>query len=380
MRPGAHDVAVLSVNTPYRNLGGMNSGTPVSIQWSNQRGTGTFNGYVYRADPLIVAGASANTLICVGASFPLMGKGQNIWTDISASEVVRIIAAQHGLDYDVEDHPRVYNQITQAGESYWQLLNRLADETGYVLRMDGATLRFRSRKSFTQHYRPIAIRMDFAQGANPNLRLAAEVQEFKARVGAANPEFGTLHASRSGSGIDPASGEAISNSADVSPLRADGSPIFQDYITNRVVNSALELDLALQAEQEKNRFTKFAQMRTLGDPTLAPEKVVYVRGVDAPYNGFWTARTVVHDITTNNYRCEVFVATDGLGGPLRATGEDSYTIPDHPTMATVNPHRPGAFQKALQPVLVSKSQVIGQPGAPLTDWFWSAPVVRSVNV
>lgn len=374
MRPGAHDVAVLTLNTPLSLLSSVNSGMPVTIDWNNPKGKGSFRGYVYRADPVISQGKSTNTLVCVGASFPLMGGGQHIWTGVNASDVVREVAALHGLDYDVEEHPRVYAQVVQAGESYWKLLNRLADETGYILRMDGATIRFRSRGSFNGHFRPLAIPMDFYMSQNPNLKYAAEIQEFRAKVGSANPEFGVMAASRAGSGINPVTGEVISNSADLNPLRASSSPVFNSFSTDRVVNSAQELDLALQAEQEKNRFTRFAEMDTLGDPTLTPERVVYLRGLDRPYNGFWTVRSVVHDIRPRKYLCQVSVATDGLGGPLNATGETPYTRPGSPAYVAIDPHRQVSLSEAADPVLESSPEVSGLFGTPVKEWRWAAPV------
>jgi phage protein D len=373
-KPCSHDIAVFALHTPDK-LTGIMSGAPVAITWTNQRGSGSFRGYIYRVDPMYEANSAQSVnVICIGASYPLMNKGVDVWVGVTAPDVVKDIAFRNGLAADVEHHPRVYGQVMQAGESYWKLLVRLADETGYVLRMEDSTLVFRSRDSMTQHFRPIAPTMKMVRSGDPAAQARANILDFKAKVGEFTPELGAARASRSVFGLDPKSGATLNkNVGAVDPYRADGDPVFEEFLVHAVVNNQSEVDTAVAAAQERNRFSRFAKMTTWGEPYLAPERVLYLTGMEPDLAGYWTVRSVIHNIDAANYKCEVELATDGLGSPLRLVGEPSRENPTR--RIPVDPHRlPGLSWPYPEPVLESSVQVVGVAGTPLTDFSWVAPV------
>jgi phage protein D len=375
-RPMSHDLAVFSLRTPD-GLSGIMSGAPVTIDWVNSRGSGLFRGYVYRVDPMYEANAATSVnIICIGSSYPLMNRGQSVWVDVSAPDVVKDVAFMHGLAADVEHHPRIYTQILQAGESYWQLLVRLADETGYVLRFEDSTIVFRSRDSMTQHFRPIAPTMKMVRSGNPGAQLSADILDFKAKIGEYNPELGASRTSTTVSGVDPQTGATITKSVDVAPYRADGAPVFEDYLVHTVVNNQSELEAASQAAQERKRFSRFAKMTTWGEPYLAPERVVNIAGVDPGLTGYWTVRSVTHLIDAAMYKCEVEIGTDGLGGPLSLVGEPDNEVSSR--RIPVDPHRlPGLPWPYPAPVLEATTKVVGLAGQPLSDFSWVAPVRKA---
>jgi phage protein D len=373
-KPGSHDLAVFSLRS-VDQFTGLLPGAPIAISWSGLRGAASFRGYVYRIAPTFDANNAFTTnFICVGPSYPLMNKGTDVWVGVSAPDVVRDVALKHGLSYDVEHHPRVYGQVAQAGESYWRLLNRLAEETGYVLRVEGGTVLFRSRDSMTRHFRPIAPVLQMVRTKNPASQAYSDVLDFQVRTGEFTPELGTTRANRDVRGTDPRTGDSISKSGGVaSSYRADFEPVFNDFLVDTVINTQAELDSALNAAQENNRFTRFATMRTWGEPYLAPERVVYVSGVGGDFSGYWTVRTVTHSIESRNYQCDVELATDGLGATQPLVGEDLGGSTNR--LIPVDPHRlPGLSWPYSEPVLDSHPSIQGVSGQALTGFTWVAPV------
>jgi phage protein D len=375
-RPLSHDIAVMDIigGERYRGLLG---GAPVSIDWSNQSGSANFRGYVYRLDPHYEPGKYRTTVICVAASYPLMNMGQNVWVGVTAPDVVRSIAFQHGLDVDVDEHPRVYGQVAQAGKSYWQVLVQLAEETGYVLRVEGSTLVFRSRESLTAFFRPISPALDFVLSTSPTLRMHGEVQEFHIKAGSYNPEVGAYNASRSSSGVDPRTGALRASASDPTSYRVSDSPLFSEALVDRVINSTLEADVAVESAHEQNRFATSATMNTLGQPYFAPERMVYLRGLESAFTGYWTLRSVTHEISARNYRCAVEVGTDGLGSTLHITGEMAQSPASRASRAQVpSPIEGGIGWPYPHPVLEASVSIQGDPGRPLSDFVWTAPVRR----
>jgi len=372
-KPGAHDIATFSLST-VDSYAGLANGAPVSIGWSGLKGSASFRGYVYRISPVFSGGYGMGThFICVGTSYPLMSKGTDVWVGVGAADVVRDVARRHGLNYDVEDHPRVYGQIAQAGDSYWKLLNRLAEETGYVLRVEGGTILFRSRDSMTLHFRPIAPLLQMMRTKNPASQAYSDIINFKAQSGEFNQELGSSRASRTITGVDPKTGAPISKNAGLpDPYRSDVEPVFNDYLVDTVVNTQSELDSAMNAAQEKNRFTRFAKMQTWGEPYLAPERIVYATGMGSELAGYWTVRSVTHSVESRNYQCEVDLATDGLGGTQRLVGEEVGGSSSR--LVPVDPHRlPGLSWPYPEPVLESRPQVAGFSGQAMSDFTWVAP-------
>lgn len=373
-RPNSHDIALftlLTTDSMYEVL----DGAPVVITWHNLRGGEQFHGYVYRVEPFYDANSGyAVNFVCVGASYPMMNKGTEVWVGATAPDVVREIALKHGLGVDTEPHPRVFNQIVQAGESYWQLLVRLAGETGYVLRMEGSTVVFRSRESLTQHYRPIAPTLALVRSQDPAAQARGDLINFQIKASEYSPDLGATRATRQVRGVNPVTGMAITKSVGLpTTFRETSDPVFEEFLVHAVVNNQSELDSAALAAQEKNRFTQFATMETWGEPYLAPERVVALTGMAPSHSGYWTVRGVTHHIERNNYRCSASLATDGLGAPQRLVGEPMGD--GNARLYLVDPHRaPGLPWPYPAPALEYSSQTIGVPGKPLNDFSWVAPV------
>jgi len=361
--PGSHDIFRLKV-TPVDGLEALFHGAPAVVRWSSRYGNGAFHGFVHRVDPVYQPGNKHANITLVGASYPLMQPGSLSWIGVRASDVVRDIAFRFGLSCDVEDHPLVYPQVAQSGRSYWQLMNELAEETGYVLRMEGATLMFRSRDSLLSHFRPMAPEVP--------------VQSFSPKVGAFNPELGATSSVRSVSGVDPYRGAIVADRGAPDLMREGRDPMFDHLLTGDVVHTQMDASTAVAAALEANRFTTVASVTAPGNPLVAPERVVWPTPVPTDLAGHWVVRAVEHHIERGKYTTRAELATDGLGGSLLKSGEPPRAAAS-PGHAVVDPHRPGALPSwpYPEPVLRTNSPVKGAPGRVLTDFSWIAPSTES---
>lgn len=364
--PGAHDIMYLTTSTPGRALP-LLGGAPVTATWTDNKTRQSFYGYVYRVDQDYSTKTRVTTVICVGSSYPMMNRSTRVWSSVRASDVVREIAWRHGLSSDVEDHPRVFTMIAQAGRSDWQLLNWLAAQTGYVLRMEGTMLVFRSRQSMAAHWRPQALHLSLGAlaGDSPS--------SFVPKTGRFNPELGASSAIRESHGIDPVNGTVVSSENPTVPLRETADPLFSAPLVDAVVHSETEAISAAVAAQEANRFVRLADIRVAGNAHLAPERMVYLTEVPDEFTGYWTVRQIEHRLGSGKYSCTAQLGTDGLGRSRYLHGEVQAPLVRDPRMLEVNPHRPGARDwSGERPVLVARTPIKGVPGAPLRDFRWTS--------
>ena len=120
------------------------SGDPVEFEYSGAGSKKTWVGYVYKIVPSTVAD-NATTVVCISPSYLLKTTRQKIYKKVTADQVVQKVCKQYGLKAVTQRHPRVFASISQAGQSDWQLLRRLAKQTGFGLKITGTTVYFMSK-------------------------------------------------------------------------------------------------------------------------------------------------------------------------------------------------------------------------------------------
>lgn len=366
MRPSSHDIAVLTLagSTIADRLV---SGAPVVVTWGGSNtDSARFYGYVYKVSPRY-GGQPVSRVVCVGLSYPLMNQQARVWTDVTAAVVVRELAREAQMSADVADGGREYAQVVQkVGESAWQLLTRLADTTGNVLRVEGSTLVFRDRADFTRTFRPGAPVLTYGSGA--------ELMRFEAAAGSYTPELGATNSHHLLFGLDQ-SGVLISDVQGAASFHETMAPVFQ-RVEPGALSSVEEANEAKRALAERNRFHIQAKAECTGKPQLAPEREVYINGLSGRWNGYWTIREVTHVLSRDGYRCDLMLGTDGLGDALLLPNETSAPPVVDVGVAQVNPHLEGTLGWPYSdPVLRSSTPIVGDPGRPLVDFAWSARVV-----
>lgn len=117
-------------------------GTPVQAAYGvSPLGVNIFYGYVNHYETITDDGSRAQVrLVAVGTSQPMNAVHPSSWTDVTRSSIAREIAARHRLRSVVHDHPYVVDNWATGTRSDFQALKALAEETGYRLWVDGATV------------------------------------------------------------------------------------------------------------------------------------------------------------------------------------------------------------------------------------------------
>lgn len=169
-----HDTLVLNyagkLDDPSSFVG---SGDPVTFKYSGGDADATWIGYVHKVIPATIAHAST-TIICVSATYLLKTTKQKIYKNVTADQVVSKIAKQYGMKAVTQRHPRVFKTIGQAGQSDWQLLRRLAKQTGFGLKIDGTTIFFMSKNKLSTASKAKASYF-FKEGAVPTSRIVQQM-------------------------------------------------------------------------------------------------------------------------------------------------------------------------------------------------------------
>lgn len=121
-------------------------GDPVVFTFSSGKTPFTFNGHVYSVNPQNTPQANNLEVVCVSASgFMLKNTNQDIYRNVTADQVVEKISRKNGFKAVTQRHPRVRKGIVQPGQSDWQLMRRLAKQTGFALRSENTTIFFVSK-------------------------------------------------------------------------------------------------------------------------------------------------------------------------------------------------------------------------------------------
>lgn len=189
------------------------SGDPVEFTFKSGEIESKFVGYIHTIEQPS-GGLSGNTnVICVSASYLLKNSDQNIYKNKTADQVVSQIAKQFGMEAITQRHPKVRPSTVQAGQSYWSLLRRLANQTGFALKAENTTIFFVSKSKMTLTKKINApyfkyITIDDNGVITPSNRLAGTVLAFEPRVSDASPESG-VRVDRVITGVNYANGSII---------------------------------------------------------------------------------------------------------------------------------------------------------------------------
>lgn len=372
-RQGAHDVAVIPFEGEVNHLSeSYATGAPVRLTWGNRYGQGEFVGYVHHTRQRLQTRHPVSEVVCVGAGFPLFEVRQRAFENVTADQTVGTLAHAQGLAAVVDAHPRVYPILMQDTISDWALLTRLANETGYVLRPEGTTVQFVTRTHMEEYYRPRAQVYHLASDQNSLLPTQSTLFNFTPMVGDYFPETGATNTTKTVTRIDPTTGEVQA----LSQAPTGGAAARSFFTSPQAVgaHTALEATSALEAASQRSRYVYRAKASLQGSAVTTPERFVYLKGVTAPYGGYWTVLSVKHRVEGRfKYFCEVELGTDGLYGevslPTDALSSEmrgAVIVSDSSSTLNLAP---------AASVLVTKNDVVGRVGTPLLAARWTSNVV-----
>lgn len=189
-KPNAHDVLILQFKgKPILDTTVIVAGDPVVFTWTSGPNVSKWNGYVYELDPVTTTQAHNTTITCIAASYVLKNTDQQIYKNVTADAVVSKIAQKNNMQAIVERHPRVRESIVQAGQSYWQLLRRLANQTGFALRAENTTIYFMSKDKIYTSKKDSAPYFKYNDGVTKAQRMYGTCFKFTPEISDENPDL-----------------------------------------------------------------------------------------------------------------------------------------------------------------------------------------------
>lgn len=312
-----HDVAVVRI--PNLRLDSTSKslayGTPFQMEYASPTHKATMLGYVHNAQPWTGPNSSGTTITAVGASMPLKTSNRRLFTQMTATDIAHKIAVENRLAFDGEAHPRVFHQVAQSGESDWQFLVALAKRVGYSVRVEGVTLQFISRKTLSRYYRSIAPVVTASRSDNLQQKGLRDVLSFNPMLSEHAQEGSEYLARHVVEGLDHAGNFTTAQVDGVpTPGRAQGDPAFTRFHSVEIAATQAEARYIAEAQAENNRYPIKAEATFIGNPLLAPNRCVYIKGLNDGLSGYWTLTEVVHVIEPgSSYRTEAILGTEGLG-------------------------------------------------------------------
>ena len=293
----------------------------------------------------------------IGASFVMKQSSQQIYRNMSADQIVAEIAKKYNFAYKVTPHPRIYPQVAQAGLTDWQLMVRLAQQSGYFLRAENTEIYFHP---LTEDFNNLITEaISFQQGTG-GFKPKNPIYSFAPRISETVEQFGFKKAATSVAGVSPINGGTfkIAKQNSFVPSRQYwNDEFFDDHATSEVANDYATAQYLSDASDEYSRFPYAADVETIGVSSMRPCLPVYLNNVGPEYSGYWTVLAVTHTVWEENlnqqiYTCDFKVATDSLGTTVDPK------IPTTPAAVATRRIIPNQINKNVKPkTIVVKSSI-----------------------
>lgn len=212
--PDEHDRLVLHYKgKPATKKNAMVSGDPVIFKFRSGKLKSTWNGYIHHVRQDNSHQGGNTDIVCVGASWVLKNTDQKIYKNVTADQVVSKIAKKYSMAAVTQRDPRVRPQISQSGQSDWQLCRSLAKQTGFALLAENTTLIFVSKDKIYQSKKNSAPYFNYVDdeigGVVPaSLRMTGTIIAFEPIISDQAPENGT-RIDRVVSGLSTSTGTAV---------------------------------------------------------------------------------------------------------------------------------------------------------------------------
>ena len=327
-------------NVDYEDI---RPGSPMKITISGDEGSNDFHGYVHHIEPHVSPGARFTEVTFIGASYFLKQTSQKVYKNVTADQIIAKIAKRNNFAYEAEPHPRVYEQVAQAGLTDVEMMVKLAKQCGYSLRLSNSEIYFEPVTKLYESERENAPMFSLRDANDPR---GSTLYSFKPLVGESLDQDGEYKAATAVGGVDKHTGEIIrlTNQKRPKATKAKYEPEFFDrFSTATVIN---DYDMAKNESKSADDRTKLAyraKAEVLGNPNLHPNLPVYMDGVGETYSGYWIVLSVEHKIVSEAYNNQKYttilvLGTDSLGQAVK--GADNRTIlnPNSKKKRTIKPN------------------------------------------
>jgi phage protein D len=355
----AHELASLYFKDWGVQYDVVKAGSPVHLTIHGSNELRDFYGYVHHINLDRTPGKNFTELVVIGASFSMKQQAQKVYKNTTADQVVKEIAAKHNFVCYAVPHPRVHPQLAQAGQSDWELMVRLAQQSGYTLRVKNTELYFQPIMEDYTNYRAEAPKFIMRPASDPN---GSTIYSFKPMIGESIPYEDAINGASAVTGVDTTNSEPISvtHQLQVNKTRAKQQPDFFDrFDTHIVITDNLTAGYEAEASENRNYFPYRAKVEVLGHPNLRPDMPIYLDGVGEPYSGYWVILEATHhiieeELNRQRYTTVLTVGANSLGKAVQWTDSKTILSPEYTPKRTIVPN---LLQTKVRPVTILNKKV-----------------------
>lgn len=308
-----HEFAIINFRDWAVDISRVKPGTPIALNIGKKE----FVGYVHDVRTSITSNTNFIEVSAIGASYVMRQASQDVFKNVTASEIAQKIAVENGFAYKIEPHPRVYPQISQAGLTDWEFLRKLAKQCGYSLNVEKTTLYFQPHlKEFTENLSGALymVKGEYAIKSDKN------IYEFTPIVGETLSHSLADKSAVAVTGIDPRTGQLVqvTKQKRSTPTRKKSqTELFDKYATTVVANDFEVASFEAEAADNNSQFPYRATALVFGNHKLSPTQPVYLDGLGS-YTGYWTILETEHSIEEEElnaytYTTRLVLGTDSLG-------------------------------------------------------------------
>jgi phage protein D len=319
--------------TSYESI---TTGTPVSVTMAGVGSTRTMNGYVHHVTPDLSPDKNYVKITVIGSSYAFKQQSQKVWVDATADQVISELANSHGFSYISTPSERVYDQISQAGMSDWELMVKLAKQNGYSLKADNTTIVF---QPLTQEFTDMRQQAALYSMSGLDTKLTG-IYSFKPVIGEAIPFSDAKKTTVAVGGVDRKSSvdHVNTNQTAIKTTRSKSTaPTFDSYHTGVVAPTYKIAKYESTAADERNRYAYRGEVVIPGNPTLLPDAPIYLDGIGNTYSGYWTVLSVQNYVNKEVYTTTLEVGTDSLGLAAKWTDNKDVLYPEQSIKRVVTP-------------------------------------------
>lgn len=351
---GKHDAAVIQVNSrglDYINT--MPAGTPITVNFHNNQGMAdTFLGYVTKVTPVMTSdNQNLRAITCVATSRVLRETGRNTWRSRTAPEIVQEIGKKFGFKVVTKQHVLRKSHVVQGGDSYWQVLAKLARMTGYVLSVEGTTLYFLPLPDMVQAFMSAApIYSEATKGPGA----LSPLLELSVTLGNTSDDPDDLADAAVVTSLghhDVKAGTSRKEPSTVTKGIKVSKPTYERFNPTVVAHSRAEADALAQGMADRGLMAHDGYAYGYGSPLVRPYHPLYILSRDNNASGYWITKKVTHRISQFRYTSEAVISTDELSSFTPPAPNRSYRDVSVEAVNGWSPYTTGA--SILTPIIPS---------------------------
>jgi uncharacterized protein len=280
-------------------------------------------GYESNLEPLMTGNiTSLEPSFFAGEAPTLTVKGQDLSYDslkrkspektflnMSYSDIAQAVGGEAELSVEVDSTEKYEHSVRKnADESYYAFLERLAEEEGFQLRIDGDTLYFKKPEDDKAEILTLQLGKDIIS-FRPNMNTANLYAEVEVRgYNSADPGTPIVGTATAGSErTQEGGGETASQVAQ----RCHGDS--KKVITNIIVNSVNHANAIAQAALNKlsDGFIE-GDVESIGIPQIRPGVCIKLEKMGERFSGKYYVKSAEHTINNNGYRTRFTVKRNAL--------------------------------------------------------------------